>query len=331
MTRLHGPNEGQDDTPRLATLGERLTMAGRLLRDRHVPVIAWAAGFAPVLRRADGLNQFWGQRFDRDETGDNLPVVGRRPAMLPGGPAEAGTPDEFRPTVPAAVRDIAEAPEAPEERTGEVLPVDVRARLEEVAGPGAADMRVRVDARADAVAKAQRADAVTVGSEVHLRSGRYRPDTPEGFALLAHEASHVTMLLGRGPAQRSAPGGPAAEEDEARRVETLARRQHGAEATAGHAVPGSFRIPATFPRPSRQFPASFPPIPAGPVPRGSAPLAAAAPPSGSAPLPAAATPMRADTDRPPAAAPADFDVEALRRSLIDDLMRRVRTDFERGG
>ena len=41
--------------------------------------------------------------------------------------------------------------------------------------------------------------------------------------------------------------------------------------------------------------------------------------------------MRADTDRLPAAEPAGFDIEALRRSLIDDLMVRVRTDFERGG
>jgi hypothetical protein len=41
--------------------------------------------------------------------------------------------------------------------------------------------------------------------------------------------------------------------------------------------------------------------------------------------------MRADTDRTEAAAPPGFDMEALRRDLIDELMRRVRTDFERGG
>lgn len=42
--------------------------------------------------------------------------------------------------------------------------------------------------------------------------------------------------------------------------------------------------------------------------------------------------MRADVDRAEAAATApQFDLEALRRDLIEELMRRVRTDFERGG
>jgi hypothetical protein len=40
--------------------------------------------------------------------------------------------------------------------------------------------------------------------------------------------------------------------------------------------------------------------------------------------------MTAPADRnPPQQAP--FDVEALRRSLISDLMRQLRTEFERGG
>ena len=38
-----------------------------------------------------------------------------------------------------------------------------------------------------------------------------------------------------------------------------------------------------------------------------------------------------DADRAVEGAPAPFDVEGLRSSLIDDLMRRLRTDFERGG
>jgi hypothetical protein len=50
--------------------------------------------------------------------------------------------------------------------------------------------------------------------------------------------------------------------------------------------------------------------------------------------------MRADTDRTVASAPTAtataaaptpaLDVTALRRDLIDELMRRVRADFERG-
>ena len=74
MTQLPEPNDGQDDPPRPPTLGELLATAGGRLRDRHLPLIAWAAGFAPVLRRVDALNQVWVQRFERDETGGQVPA-----------------------------------------------------------------------------------------------------------------------------------------------------------------------------------------------------------------------------------------------------------------
>ncbi|HEU4347611.1 MAG TPA: DUF4157 domain-containing protein [Actinoplanes sp.] len=335
MTRLHGPDESQDDLPRPATLGERLTVTGDRLRHRHLSAFAWAAGFAPVLRRADTLSQSWAQRFDRDETGEGRPAVALRPAMPPEQPAmppEAPAMPPGEPAVPPAEPVVSGGRQSPvpagqpAERP-KMLPADVRARLQEVAGPGAAGMRVRVDAEADAVARGQRADAVTVGTAVHLRSGRFDPDTAEGFALLAHEASHVTALLGRGVRDRSAPGWAVTEEQEARRVEGLARRMHGAESAAGD-LPRAGRPGQA----SRPFPAavSRPATRSAPFPaNGSAPL----PANGTAPLAAsgAGTPMRADADRAVDAAPAPFDVEALRHSLIDDLMRRVRTDFERGG
>jgi hypothetical protein len=318
---------GLDDLPHLATLGELLTAAGDRLKARHLPAYPWAAGLAPVLRRAAELSESWGQRFDRHENGERPPAADRRPGPAPGRPATgSASPPVRRPSGP----DDAPQPE-PDRLAGpvgsadpvepadvarpveQILPVDVRARLQSVAGPGAAAMRVRVDPEADAAARGQRADAVTVGTEVRMRSGRYRPDTAEGFALLAHEASHVTALLGRGPTgPRSAPGGPAAEEHQARQVERTARQSYG----PGPRPPGSALTRSAAAR----TPSPGPP--------------AAAPPNGSAPLPApagAAAPMRADTDRTEAATPPAFDMEALRRDLIDELMRRVRTDFERGG
>jgi hypothetical protein len=41
--------------------------------------------------------------------------------------------------------------------------------------------------------------------------------------------------------------------------------------------------------------------------------------------------MKADSGRVPAEAPMPFDLEALRRELVDDLMQRLRSDYERGG
>ena len=50
----------------------------------------------------------------------------------------------------------------------------------------------------------------------------------------------------------------------------------------------------------------------------------------SPPAPAAVQPMAASLDRE-VSPPPPFDVEALRRSLLTDLMRQLRSDFERGG
>jgi hypothetical protein len=301
---MTSPNEQerQHDVSRLTTLGERLAEVVARLRSRHLVVFAWASGFRPVLLRADALSQPWGKRFERYHSGVGMAVADLHLA----GPSAVATG-----------MPVASPPGAkPAERSGRVPPVDIRTRLRAVAGPGADGMRVRVDTGADAVTRRLRADAVTVGTDVLLRSGRYRPDTPEGFALLAHEASHITALLSPSSASRRlTPGGVAAEEETAERVEMLARRRDGGGAAAfgrGGAAP---RMPAV----------PMSPIPTAPSP--AAPATAAAAPARAA----AARPMRADADRVQPADPAPFDIDALRRGLIDDLMHRLRTDSERGG
>ena len=54
-------------------------------------------------------------------------------------------------------------------------------------------------------------------------------------------------------------------------------------------------------------------------------------PVAAAPSSAAAAPMRAEVDRAEDIVPEPVDLEALRQGLIDDVMHRLRTDFERGG
>jgi len=300
-----------DDVQRPLLLGERLTIVGELLRSRHLPVYAWAAGFAPVLARAESLSESWERRFERDESGEPRALNPRPPRSIPS-PAEptlTGRPqpaDVTAEPVPAVRR-----PERPER----ILPVDLRARLRKVAGPGAEQIRVRADAAADATARSQRADAVTIGADVHVRAGQFRPDTPAGFALLAHEASHVTALLAPGGVgRRTSPAGVAAEEKTAGQVEWLARRDplgtgdHTSTPSYG-AGPGVGRLTARPPEPSTLRPL----------------------PVAAAPASAAAAPMRAEVDRADDIVPEPVDLEALRQGLIDDVMHRLRTDFERGG
>jgi hypothetical protein len=307
----------RDDVPRLPTLGERLTAAGTEMAGRHLPVYPWAAALGPVLRRAAELNESWAQRFERHEAGGRPPVPDR-----PRRGHAVTMPDPATDADPAPPADALAVSERP-------LPVDVRARLETLAGPGAAVMRVLTGPEADTTVRGQRADAVTVGTDVRVRSELFRPDTPQGMALLAHEASHVTAALRRaGTGQHAVPSGAQAEEHRARQVERAARQSFTGPALPGGAIgrpsapASSSARPAFSPAPGARPPAPFSRTRSAATPVGTAPLTV---PAGAGPA------MRADTDRTEAAAAPPLDLEALRHELIEELMRRVRTDFERGG
>jgi hypothetical protein len=303
------------DDPRVRTLGERLDEIGRRLAARHLPVYPWAGGLRRVLERAASLAAMSEGRFERVEwpPGDrDLTAFVERTAGARGPVGSAPVPPVAGPrpaAVPPAAGDGARVDE------GRPLPADVRSRLRDVAGRGADDLRVHDDGAADALARTHRADAVTVGRDVYFRDGRYRPRQERGFALLAHEATHVLALLRPWSAwRRTTNAGAADEERDARTAERDARRARDPAGRPGAASGG------------------WPP-PAG-ADAGTRPPPPAAPRSADATLPAAAArPMAAPVDRAEdvVAAPAPLDLDSLRRELIDDLMRQLRVEFERGG
>jgi hypothetical protein len=173
-------------------------------------------------------------------------------------------------------------------------------------GADVAATRVHHDAHADSVARRHHADAVTVGNEVFFRQGQYRPDDPAGFQLLAHEATHVAAASR--PERASARTTPGGREHEEHLAGTTERR--AAIDTM------SYTRPLTPPR-STQF-GGFAPASVGPV------------------LPAqpqahhAAQPMAAPTERTATPPDSPLDLDALRRSLIQDIRRELRVEFERG-
>jgi hypothetical protein len=67
-------------------------------------------------------------------------------------------------------------------------------------------VRVHTDASADTSARAVRARAYTVGSDIVFRTGEYQPGTSGGERLLAHELTHVVQQGGT-PAAASALDG----------------------------------------------------------------------------------------------------------------------------
>lgn len=191
-------------------------------------------------------------------------------------------------------------PDEPEQLDWPGVPLGpaVLQRLERVVGPAAQAVRVHDGPAADRLARAHHADAVTVGADVHFAEGRYRPEEPLGFALLAHEATHVAHAL--------AP--------DVGWWRTSAAAARGEEAAARSAESAALRPPS----PAHPDRTARGPAPARPIPTKAG---------------AAIHPAAAPADRPgapePIATPA-VDVEALRQGLLRELREQIRTDMERG-
>jgi len=310
------------DDEAVVPLGRRLEAFARARVQAWAPRPAWAAPLAVALRHTEEVADVLGERFERTE----LPM--RSTAQLPVPSAVAVPARRVVPQPPAPADRLEPAARQPADLVADVraVPADVRSRLRREVGPAADLMRVHDGPQADAQARAADADAVTVGRDVYLRQGRWAPRRQEGVALLAHEATHVARLVDPGHAWHRAVGENA--------EEALARAREWSVLGAGRVSPptasgGAPTSPGVLPGLAAPFrPALGPGVPAAvpgpPSPMGSAAVAAhavaAVPSSG----------MRADVDRaltPPTAAP---DLEALRRSLVADVLQRLRSEIERG-
>src|SRR5262249_9338534 len=76
---------------------------------------------------------------------------------------------------------------------GTALDAPLRAFFEPRFGCDFARVRVHADASAAERNRAVRADAFTIGSEIHFAAGKYSPATAAGKKLLAHELTHVVQ------------------------------------------------------------------------------------------------------------------------------------------
>jgi len=97
---------------------------------------------------------------------------------------------------------------------GLVLPSPLRDRLEPLVGrPAVNAARVHTDALAEQYAAGRRALAVAHGNNIFFARGHYRPGTPAGDRLIAHEVTHVDQAqrdLLRRPADYLASGSSSA-------------------------------------------------------------------------------------------------------------------------
>jgi len=81
---------------------------------------------------------------------------------------------------------------------GRGAPLDpaVQEQAASALGDSFSDVRVHTDALAGALARSVEARAFTTGSDIFFASGEFRPQSPSGRELIAHELTHVVQQRG---------------------------------------------------------------------------------------------------------------------------------------
>ena len=100
---------------------------------------------------------------------------------------------------------------------GEPLEEGLRGELEGKLGDSFHDVRVHKDGEADSIARSVSATAFTTGTDVYFADGQFKPESPEGKELIAHELAHVSQQRGApttGAMRVSQPGEPLEREAE---------------------------------------------------------------------------------------------------------------------
>ena len=92
----------------------------------------------------------------------------------------------------------ATAPHSSGSEAGTRLPERLRATFERSVGVDLSTIRIHADAAPAAAVKRARARAVTVGEDIAIAAGLYRPDDAAGRVLLAHEVAHVVQQRSAG-------------------------------------------------------------------------------------------------------------------------------------
>jgi hypothetical protein len=190
--------------------------------------------------------------------------------------------------------------------------------LQSFVGPGTEAIRIHDDIESDALAQASQADAVTQGSHIFFRRGRFRPQEDEGFALLTHEALHVVRAMQPGIAwRRATQAGIQEEEREASAIESRALHARRDVTGRDHAPSASLQAQ------------SAPVKPFTPLHMANQTINASTP---------AQQPMRASTDRAlengertQSMSNVMPNMDELKRTLYRDLIRQIKADLERGG
>lgn len=203
-----GPGSGAAEpaagAPGDAVLGSSTVAVGRLC-DRCVARLAAGRPLdcPDCERRLQRATDGAGGSGARDGTGGSGPPDGTG-----AGPRGAGTGSTLGQDSGGGAPDVAAAIDAAR-GTGHPLPERTRSTLEPRFGYDFGDVRVHTGPDADRLAGSLHATAFTTGSDVFFAAGEYRPGTPAGRRLLAHELTHVVQQTRPSRTPTDQPGEPA--------------------------------------------------------------------------------------------------------------------------
>lgn len=151
------------------------------------PLVVGDAGDAAE-READRvadqvLARLQGAGHDHDCTTAHAHGVARTPSAVPSGAEVGAAGGELS-------GDLSERIQAGR-RGGTALSGAVRERMEAGFGESLGDVRIHTGPDSADLNRSVSARAFTVGRDVFFGAGEYRPDTPEGERVLAHELAHT--------------------------------------------------------------------------------------------------------------------------------------------
>ena len=157
-------------------------------RPERGPLAAGFGGRMPPAPRINAPEDPWEQAADRAAARvEGVSGTGEEKMDLPvGGNASAGR------LLPAHARAAISSMTG-----GAPLPTSELAYFEPRFRSSFRNVRIHSGADADAAARFINARAFTLGSDIGFAQGQYRPGTPDGRRLLAHELAH-TLQQGRG-------------------------------------------------------------------------------------------------------------------------------------
>jgi hypothetical protein len=195
-------------TSGIGPAGDRQAVAAETtIAEAPPPYTSWNFGAIPLYPPATPRNSLIERELAVASADDRLEHEANRLAsqamqMLEPTLSVTPTPPRLRRADGLAESGIAAPPIVHEviQSTGQSLDGRVRTFFEHRFGHDFNRVRVHTDAKAAESASSIGAAAYTVGSQIVFANGRYRPDAPKEFALLAHELAHVTLSTRfRGP------------------------------------------------------------------------------------------------------------------------------------